>query len=226
MPVYQLTDKLLFPPVEMAEKSGLLAIGGDLSSERLLLAYRSGIFPWYMEGDPILWWAPSPRLVIFPEELRIPERLSRLIRQKKFVVSMDCSFRQVITACATIGGRKGEGTWITRDMLEAYCLLHDMGYAHSVECWHKDRLAGGLYGIALGGVFFGESMFSLMPNTSKIALVTLVQKLHEWDFDLIDCQMKTAHLIQFGAREIPGRTFQEVLMKSMRRCSRAGRWQL
>jgi len=224
MPVFQLSDKLVFPPVALAEKNGLLAIGGDLSPERLLLAYRNGIFPWYSEGDPILWWSPSPRLVIYPGEFKIPGRLSRLVRQKKFTVSMDRSFRQVITACATLGDRKKKGTWITDDMLEAYCQLHAMGYAHSVECWQDNQLAGGLYGIALGSVFFGESMFSLQPNTSKIALVTLVKKLLEWNFDLIDCQMKTAHLMQFGAREISAKEFQARLAESTKHFPLGDKW--
>jgi leucyl/phenylalanyl-tRNA--protein transferase len=226
MPVYQLTDKLIFPPAALAEKDGLLAIGGDLSPERLLLAYSNGIFPWFSEGDPILWWSPSPRLVIFPDEFKIPRRLSRLMRQKKFSVTMDKAFHQVITLCATLDDRKEKGTWITRDMIKAYTLLHDMGYAHSVECWQDRELAGGLYGLALGGVFFGESMFSRQPNSSKIALVSLERKLLKWDFDLIDCQMKTAHLMQFGAREIPGQEFQKLLAISMTRPTKKGLWQL
>jgi leucyl/phenylalanyl-tRNA--protein transferase len=226
MPVYQLTDKLIFPPAALAEKDGLLAIGGDLSPERLLLAYSNGIFPWFSEGDPILWWSPSPRLVIFPDELKIPKRLSRLMRREKYSVTLDKSFHQVIALCATLDGRKEKGTWITRDMIRAYTLLHDMGYAHSVECWQDHELAGGLYGLSLGGVFFGESMFSRQPNSSKIALVSLGRKLLEWDFDLIDCQMKTTHLMQFGAREIPGSEFQKLLAISMSRPTKKGKWQL
>jgi leucyl/phenylalanyl-tRNA--protein transferase len=226
MPVYQLTDKLIFPPPELAEKDGLLAIGGDLSPERLLLAYSNGIFPWFSVGDPILWWSPSPRLVIFPDEFKVPKRLSRLIRQEKYSVTLDQAFRQVITGCATSAERDKKGTWITRDMIAAYCRLHDMGLAHSVECWQEDKLAGGLYGISLGGFFFGESMFSRQANCSKIALVSLVEKLVQWDFDLIDCQMKTAHLMQFGAREIPGPEFQMLLAKSMARQTHTGKWQL
>jgi leucyl/phenylalanyl-tRNA--protein transferase len=225
MPVYQLTDKLIFPPAELAEKDGLLAIGGDLSPERLLLAYSNGIFPWFSENDPILWWAPSPRLVIFPDEFKVPKRLARIIRQKKYVVTLDQAFRQVITGCATIAERGIKGTWITRDMIAAYSDLHDMGFAHSVECWQDDKLVGGLYGVSLGGFFFGESMFSRQPNCSKIALVFLLKKLLQWDFDLIDCQMKTAHLLQFGAREIPGPEFQKLLAKSMSRSSHVGKWQ-
>ena len=225
MPVFQLTDKLTFPPAELAEKNGLLAIGGDLSPERLLLAYRNGIFPWYSEGDPILWWSPSPRLVIFPNEFKIPKRLSRLMRQKSFTVTMDLAFRQIITACARTDNRQEKGTWITYDMLEAYCTLHDMGYAHSVECWHEEELAGGLYGISLGKIFFGESMFSIRPNSSKIALVHLVHKLQEWNFDLIDCQMKTEHLMQFGAREIQGNNFRNLLKKNVACPDQKGKWQ-
>ena len=225
MPVYQLTDKLIFPPAELAEKDGLLAIGGDLSPERLLLAYSNGIFPWFSENDPILWWAPSPRLVIFPDEFKVPKRLARIIRQKKYVVTLDQAFRQVITGCATIAERGIKGTWITRDMIAAYSDLHDMGFAHSVECWQDDKLVGGLYGVSLGGFFFGESMFSRQPNWSKIGLVFLLKKLLQWDFDLIDCQMKTLHLLQFGAREIPGPEFQKLLAKSMSRSSHVGKWQ-
>ena len=224
MPVYQLTDKLVFPPAELAEKDGLLAIGGDLSPARLLLAYSNGIFPWFSEGDPILWWSPSPRLVIFPDEFKIPKRLSRQMRRGKFSVTMDTAFQQGIAACATIDARKEKGTWITKDMILAYSHLHDMGYAHSVECWQDDELAGGLYGVSLGGFFFGESMFSRQPNSSKIALVSLVKKMLEWDFDLIDCQMKTTHLEQFGAREIPGPEFQKLLAKSMSRPTQTGKW--
>jgi len=226
MPVYQLTDKLVFPSPALAEEDGLLAIGGDLSPERLLLAYSNGIFPWFSAGDPILWWAPSPRLVIFPGEFTTPKRLSRLMRQEKFSVTLDQAFHRVITACATVAARQAKGTWITRDMIAAYSLLHDMGYGHSVECWQDDELAGGLYGISLGGVFFGESMFSTQPNSSKIALVCLAEKLRQWDFDLIDCQMKSAHLMHFGAREIPGAEFQKLLAESMPRATRKGKWHL
>jgi len=226
MAVYQLSDKLIFPPAELAEKDGLLAIGGDLSPERLLLAYSSGIFPWYSEGDPILWWSPSPRLVLFPDEFRVPRRLSRLVRQKKYVVTFDQDFAAVITACATIAGREKKGTWITGEMINAYSQLHQLGFAHSVECWLGDKLAGGLYGISLGGIFFGESMFSRESNGSKVALVILMNKLQEWDFDLIDCQMKTAHLMQFGSREIPGSEFQKLLARSLSRPTKIGPWQL
>ncbi|MGW8161026.1 MAG: leucyl/phenylalanyl-tRNA--protein transferase [Desulfobulbales bacterium] len=226
MAVYQLTDNLIFPPAELAEEDGLLAIGGDLSPDRLLLAYSCGIFPWFSEGDPILWWSPSPRLVIFPGEFKSPRRLSRMLRHQEFAVTMDKAFREVIRACATVDRRHEKGTWITPDMIATYSILHDMGYAHSVECWQGDELAGGLYGISLGGTFFGESMFSRQPNSSKTALVHLAERLIAWDFDLIDCQMKTAHLMQFGAREIPGTEFRKLLAKSLGRPTRKGKWQL
>jgi len=224
MPVFQLSDRLIFPPVELAEQNGLLAIGGDLSTDRLLLAYRKGIFPWYSEGEPILWWCPSPRLVIIPAEFRIPKRLIRLIRQGTYSVSMDKAFSEVINACAVTDKRQERGTWITGDMIRAYCRLHELGYAHSVECWLGEELAGGLYGISLGGIFFGESMFSREPNSSKVALVHLVEKLQQWGFDLIDCQMKTRHLMQFGAREIPGEEFQEILERSIAGAMVADKW--
>ena len=225
MPVFQLTDKLIFPPAELAEENGLLAVGGDLSPERLLLAYSSGIFPWYSEGDPLLWWFTSPRLVIFPAKFKVPKRLSRLVRQEKYSVTMDIAFRQVITECANTDERLKKGTWITNEMIEAYCQLHDIGHAHSVECWLDDELAGGLYGISLGGIFFGESMFSKQPNSSKVALVHLMNKLLEWNFDLIDCQMKTEHLMQFGAQEIPGNHFRKLLDKSIAHPDQRGKWQ-
>jgi leucyl/phenylalanyl-tRNA--protein transferase len=225
MPVYRLSDKPVFPPPELAEENGLLAIGGDLSPERLLAAYSSGIFPWFSKGEPILWWAPSPRLVIFPDEFRIPRRLARLMRQERFTVTFDTSFARVIEACAAESGRKEKGTWLTGEMIKAYCALHDTGFAHSVECWQGDKLAGGLYGVSLGAVFFGESMFSRETDSSKAALVALAKQLLLWEFDLIDCQMKTGHLLQFGAREIPGTRFQELLAQSMNRPTRRGRWQ-
>jgi leucyl/phenylalanyl-tRNA--protein transferase len=224
MPVFQLTDKLVFPPPELAEENGLLAIGGDLSTERLLLAYRSGIFPWYSEGDPVLWWSPSPRLVIFPDEFKVPKRLARFIKQQKYKMTVNRAFQQVITSCASASGRQAKGTWIDQDMIEAYTRLHEQGWTHSVECWQDEELVGGLYGIALGKVFFGESMFSHQPNTSKAALIFLVEQLHKWNFDLIDCQLKTEHLMQFGAREIPGSEFQTILARNTKDIKSLNQW--
>ena len=224
MPVFQLTEKIIFPDPKLAEENGLLAVGGDLSTERLLLAYSNGIFPWYSAGEPILWWSPSPRLVIFPDEFKVPKRLARFIKQQKYEVTMDQAFQQVIMACANATDRQEKGTWIDRDMVESYTRLHELGYAHSVECWLDDELAGGLYGIALGRIFFGESMFSIQPNSSKVALVSLVDKFKELDFDLIDCQLKTEHLMQFGAREIPGNEFQDYLANGVSLATK-GKWQ-
>jgi leucyl/phenylalanyl-tRNA--protein transferase len=207
MPVFSLSDKLDFPPVHLATKEGLLAVGGDLSPERLILAYQNGIFPWYNPGEPILWWSPDPRLVLFPGELHISRSLRRLLRKGMFQVTFNTRFREVITACASIKRPLGGGTWITAEMEAAYCRLHDLGYAHSVEAWHEGRLVGGLYGIALGRCFFGESMFTDVSNASKVAFVTLVNRLKSLDVELIDCQVHTQHLVSLGAREIPRKEF-------------------
>lgn len=197
-----------FPDVDLAlrEPDGLLAIGGDLSPQRLLSAYRQGIFPWYNHGQPILWWSPDPRMVLFPDKLRISRSLRKLLRQKRLEVSVDTAFRDVVAACSE--SRSGsEGTWITDDMKQAYGRLHDLGHAHSVECWQEGRLVGGIYGIALGGVFFGESMFSRVSNASKVAFVYLVQRLEAWGFALLDCQVESAHLRTLGAENISRQRF-------------------
>ena len=220
MPVFQLSHHLVFPPAGLARSDGLLAVGGDLSEARILLAYQMGIFPWYSKGDPILWWSPDPRLILRLEDLHVSRRLGREIRKKQFHITFDHCFARVIEACATIRPE----TWIVPEMVEAYCRLHEHGYAHSVEYWRDDKLAGGLYGVSLGGVFFGESMFSRESNGSKIALAALVERLKEWNFDFIDCQMKTEHLLSMGAMEIPGAVFYEWLDASTRRPTRLGSW--
>lgn len=226
MPVFQLADTIYFPPPELAREDGLLAVGGDLSPQRLLLAYQMGIFPWYAEGDPILWWAPTPRLILIPQEFHLSRRLARELRRGVFSFSLDTAFREVITACAEVRTEQLAPTWIHPEMIEAYCRLHDLGYAHSVECWQEGRLVGGLYGIAVGGVFFGESMFSRATNSSKAAMACLADLLAGWEFDCIDCQMKTAHLLSLGARELPGERFFALLQRSILRPDRVGRWQL
>ncbi len=213
--IFQLTDDLIFPPPELAGNEGLLAVGGDLNIDRLILAYSQGIFPWYGPGDPILWWSPDPRLILVPDEFHVSRRLARIIRQGLFQLTLNKSFPEVIRACASIPRRGQEGTWIVEEMIEAYCRLYEAGYCYSVECWQGRRLVGGLYGICLGKVFFGESMFSLVSNSSKVALAHLVNCLKEWDFDMIDCQMKTNHLISLGAREISGREFRKRLSLSV-----------
>jgi len=223
MPVYRLPDAVRFPPVDHAEKSGLLAVGGDLSPERLLTSYREGIFPWYADGEPILWWSPDPRFVLFPVELHVSRSMRQFLKKRTVRITFDRAFRKVISACRK--PRPGQnGTWITREMLEAYCALHDLGYAHSVEVWQETRLAGGLYGISLGRAFFGESMFSAIPNASKAALITLVENLGRRGFDLIDCQVETAHLAGLGARPIPRSEFGALLRRSLRHKTLRGNW--
>lgn len=211
MPLFRLTEQIAFPHPDLAEENGLLAIGGDLSPARLLCAYRHGIFPWFGPGDPLLWWFISPRLVIFPEEFRVPGRLSRYRRKTAITITFDQAFAEVIGECARVREESGQGTWITPPMQQAFIRLHQLGYAHSVECRDGARLVGGLYGIALGQVFFGESMFSRTASSSQFALMALVDILRRKKFKLIDCQMTTQHLLRFGAREISGKEFQNLL---------------
>ena len=224
MPVFQLTDELLFPPPVLARDDGLLAVGGNLSPERLLLAYSQGIFPWYSDGDPILWWSPTPRLILVPTAFHCSKRLARQIRQGIYRISFDTAFREVISHCAGVRRPQDNGTWILTEMIEAYCRLHTLGYAHSVECWQGEELIGGLYGVSLGGTFFGESMFSLAPNSSKIAFAALSRRLADLNFDLIDCQMKTAHLLRLGAEEVDGNEFTRRLSQSLAKPTRRGSW--
>lgn len=207
MTVYRLIDQLLFPPPELAEPNGLLAVGGDLSVERLLLAYSTGIFPWFNDGEPILWWSPDPRCILEFDRLRISRSLAKILRREKFSVTFDGAFDEVIGACGQLRTESGEGTWITRQLREAFCRLHQLGFAHSVECWRDGVLAGGLYGICLGRCFFGESMFHRVPDASKVALVSLVRHLQGRGFELLDCQMPSAHLRSLGAEEIPRTEF-------------------
>jgi len=201
-----------FPDVELAlkEPNGLLAIGGDLSTSRMLYAYGNGIFPWYGPGQPILWWSPDPRLVLLPEALRISRSLWKTLRQHAFTVTLDEAFGAVISHCA--GPRdNANGTWITPEMTTAYLELHRQGYAHSVECWREHRLVGGLYGVSVGRIFFGESMFAHTSDASKVALAYLVRQLKRWDFPLIDCQVHTRHLASLGAAHLPRREFTRIL---------------
>jgi len=190
----------------LSEPNGLLAAGGDLEPQRLLVAYRRGIFPWFSEGQPVLWWSPDPRAVLLPQEIKVSRSLRKTLRRGIFQITQDTAFGDVIRGCAS--PRPNDmGTWITEEMVEAYCRLHSMGYAHSVECWHEGELVGGLYGVALGQVFFGESMFSRMSDASKVALV----RLRELGFELIDCQVPNDHLASLGAREIPREDFTRLL---------------
>ena len=205
-------DTLTFPPLAkaMREPNGLLAAGGDLSADRLIQAYRHGCFPWFSEGQPILWWSPDPRTVLLPEELHVSRSLGKLLRQQRYQVSFDRDFAAVIQACAAPRDY-ADGTWITDNMQNAYIELHARGHAHSVEVWDNGELVGGLYGLAMGQLFFGESMFSRADNASKFGFVTLVRQLQAWGFVLIDCQMPTDHLESLGARSIPRTQFAEYL---------------
>jgi leucyl/phenylalanyl-tRNA--protein transferase len=222
--VFLLSNKIIFPPPHLAGSDGLLAIGGDLSKERLLLAYRMGIFPWFSDDEPIIWWSPDPRLVLYPKDIRVSKSLKKIINKNIFKVTIDSSFEQTISLCANIRLQKNEGTWLGEDMIEAYCNLHEAGYAHSVEAWHDGELAGGLYGVSLGKCFFGESMFTRISNASKVAFIALVEYLKTLSFDMIDCQLATEHLKNFGAREIPRSVFLKQLNESLKARTKKGRW--
>jgi leucyl/phenylalanyl-tRNA--protein transferase len=209
--MFILTEELLFPPIEMADDNGFLAIGGDLSAERLLLAYRSGIFPWFSDEDPICWWSPDPRFVLFPEELKVSKSMLQVIKKNQFEFSINKAFAEVISNCKNVYREGQAGTWISDEMKEAYINLHQLGYAHSAEAWSNGELVGGLYGIRLGKVFFGESMFSLRSNASKFAFINYVQLLQKENVQLIDCQLHTPHLESLGARMIERKAFKEYL---------------
>lgn len=217
-------EPVAFPSPRFAGKDGLLAIGGALSAKRLLLAYRMGIFPWFSDDQPILWWSPDPRLVLYPDEIKISKSLKKVIKKKIFHLTMDTAFEEVINACAHVPRADDQGTWIVKDMIDAYCRLHESGFAHSVEAWYKGKLAGGLYGISLGKSFFGESMFTYMSNASKVAFVSLVDYLRRLSFDMVDCQIATAHLIRFGAIEISRDRFLNELEQSLDAPTRRGKW--
>jgi len=217
MPVFQLPKEPVFPPPELAENDGLLAVGGDLSEKRLLLAYSMGIFPWYSEGSPILWWSPDPRLVLFPDELKVSRSLRQTIVKGIFTVTVDRAFDEVIRKCSEVHRNRDGDTWITEEMIDAYIHLYRRGHAHSVESWQKGELVGGLYGVALGGAFFGESMFSTASDASKVALVALVERFLEWGYEIIDCQVRTEHLKSFGAREIKRDEFLSILGRAIKK---------
>ena len=226
MPIFRLVDDLVFPPPDYADPSGLLAVGGDLSSERLLEAYRAGIFPWYSDDQPILWWSPDPRFVLDLDEFKLSRSLGKTLRRKVFQVTFDRVFDEVIAACASVPREGQSGTWITPEMQEAYVNLHGLGYAHSVETWFNGELVGGLYGMSLGKAFFGESMFHCKADASKVALATLVQKLKSWDFQFIDSQMTTDHMARLGAREVPRRIFLKRLKSALRHPTKRGKWRV
>lgn len=206
-----LTNKLVFPLTHTADENGLLAIGGDLSVARLLLAYRSGIFPWFNEEDPICWWSPDPRFVLFPQHLKVSKSMQSVINKNEFEFTTNTAFEKVITHCRIVHRPGQAGTWITHEMLDAYVALHKAGYAHSAEAWKDGKLAGGLYGIRLGKVFFGESMFCLQSNASKFAFIQYTRLLAAASVELIDCQQETAHLKSFGAGPIARSKFEALL---------------
>ena len=226
MPIFRLIDEPIFPPPDYADQSGLIAIGGDLSSERLLAAYRAGIFPWYSDDQPILWWSPDPRLVLDIDDFKLRRSLRKTIKKGVFKITFDRVFEEVIAACAATEREGQNGTWITGEMQEAYIEMHGLGYAHSVETWFDGQLVGGLYGISLGKAFFGESMFHHKSDASKIALATLVSTLKSWDYQFIDAQMTTDHMVGLGAKEIPRRIFLKRLKAALNHPTRRGKWRI
>ena len=206
-----LSQELSFPPVSLTHSSGIIALGGDLSPERLQLAYKSGIFPWFEDGEPITWWSPNPRMVLFLDELVVTKSMRNILNRNTFKVTFNQNFREVISNCQQIKRDGQNGTWITNDMIEAYCNLHELGIAKSVEVWKDDQIVGGLYGIDLGHIFCGESMFSKVSNASKVAFIKLVRQLQQENYKLLDCQVYNEHLESLGCREIPREDFMHIL---------------
>ncbi len=227
MPKRRSPDQRRFPDPRLADADGLLAYGGDLHPERVLAAYAQGIFPWPgEEAWPLLWYSPDPRMVLRPEDLHVSQSLRKTLKRQPFEIRLDTAFAQVIRACARTPRPEQDGTWITTAMLEAYCHLHDLGFAHSAEAWLDGELVGGLYGVSLGAAFFGESMFARRPDASKAAFVHLVQHLQAWQFQLVDCQVYTEHLARFGAVLWPREDFLQALARALQVPTRRGTWQM
>ena len=224
MPVFRLSDEYIFPPVEYANEMGILAIGGDLMPERLLTAYTAGVFPWYSKNEPILWWSPDPRFVIFPKEIIISKSMKKVIKKHVFDIKADTAFDKVIQHCSVIPRKRQKGTWITEEMINAYIMLNRLGFAHSIEAWKDDELVGGLYGVSLGGMFFGESMFSFEDNASKAALIALADKLIQMKFELIDSQVYTPHLETLGGMNISRESYISILKTSLKKKTITGSW--
>lgn len=224
MTVYRLGREILFPYPELADEDGLLAVGGDLSPERVLLAYQNGIFPWYSSDSPILWWSPDPRFVLFPEKLKVSSSMKKFLKKTGYKVTFDTAFKDVISSCASM--REESGTWITAEMQNAYCRLHELNLAHSVEVWENDELVGGLYGVSIGRCFFGESMFSKKSNSSKTGFITLVNFLKEKGFLIIDCQVHTNYLESLGAEHIPRKEFLKIIKNGFEFETMQYKWKL
>lgn len=224
MTVYRLGREILFPYPELADEDGLLAVGGDLSPERVLLAYQNGIFPWYSSNSPILWWSPNPRFVLFPDKLKLSSSMKKFLRKTGYKVTFDTAFKDVISSCASM--REEDGTWITAEMQNAYCRLHELNLAHSVEVWENGELVGGLYGVSIGRCFFGESMFSKKSNSSKTGFITLVNFLKEKGFLIIDCQVHTNYLESLGAEHIPRKEFLKIIKNGFEFETMQYKWKL
>lgn len=224
MTVYLLPEEPLFPPAGDAESDGLIAIGGDLSPERLLQAYARGIFPWFSEEDDVFWYSPDPRMVLFPDHFNIPGSLSRIVRSNRFKVTFDNAFEQVIRCCASAARPGQDGTWISPDFIDAYCALHVKGFAHSAEVFYNGDLVGGLYGVSLGAAFFGESMFYTMNNASKVAFHALVERCRQYGFIFIDCQVESQHLLGLGASLVSRVQYLELLQEALKETTRKGNW--
>lgn len=225
MPIYRLPEENIFPHASLANPDGILAVGGDLSVERILLAYQHGIFPWFSDEDPIIWWSPDPRMVLYPDELKISKSMRQVIRSNKLTYTFDSDFETIIRSCAKPRkNQEGVWEWLTEDMIQAYLRVHNAGFAHSVEVWKDNEIVGGLYGISLGGVFFGESMFTKVSNASKFGFIQLVTFLSEANFGMIDCQVHTNHLESLGAREIDRSVFLEKLAIELEKQTLRGNW--
>lgn len=221
--VYQLSQELVFPDPFDADESGLLAIGGDLNVDRLLLAYSQGIFPWFNPEDPIMWWSPAWRPIFIPGEMKVSKSLKQTIRKNKFEIKMDTQFEQVMRTCGDLR-KNEEGTWISEEMIASYTILHEMGFAHSVEVWQKGRLVGGLYGVALGKAFFGESMFHKVSDASKVAFFALSENLKDWGYQFIDSQVTNPHLERLGSMEIHRTVFMDMLARAVKLDGKVGAW--
>ncbi len=225
MPIYQLPNEPLFPHASEAEADGLVAIGGDLSEKRLIAAYASGIFPWYSDNDPILWWSPDPRLVLYPDRFKLSKSLKQKINRKTFNIRVDFAFEEVVENCAKTKRTAQDGTWITEEMKEAYIKLFNRGLAHSIETWEGNKLVGGLYGISLGAAFFGESMFHKRADASKVAFYYLAEMCKKWNFAFIDCQVTNPHLLSLGAEEIMRDEFLDTLADAIEEPTHQGKWE-